>query len=184
MLRIVWFFVHFVTPVDDICIFVILIMFANFCVSGRKVGVASSGGGQPVATYTGFQPAIDTNLVLANGCSNHFRLRCQLYLIGVKCFEFCLLRGKKSHRKASFHLIIVQMGDEIYVLHTVCFVCIFCLCIRECHSAFACTLCMNSHKCLFYRNSVCALFIYFSCIQYLDGEVYRGNLFMSFMATQ
>lgn len=36
------------------------------------------GGAQPVATYTGFQPAIDTNLVLANGCGNHFRLRCQL----------------------------------------------------------------------------------------------------------
>lgn len=34
--------------------------------------------GQPVATYTGFQPAIDTSLVLANGCSNHFRLCCQL----------------------------------------------------------------------------------------------------------
>lgn len=54
-----------------------LFMFEGFCVGGRKVA-GSEEGGQPVATYTGFQPAIDTNLVLANGCSNHFRLRCQL----------------------------------------------------------------------------------------------------------
>lgn len=54
--------------------------YSCLCVGGRTVAgeEGGAGGGQPVATYTGFQPAIDTNLVLANGCGNHFRLRCQL----------------------------------------------------------------------------------------------------------
>lgn len=47
-------------------------------VGGRLLLLVVGGRAQPVATYTGFQPAIDTNLVLAKGCSNHFRHCCQL----------------------------------------------------------------------------------------------------------
>lgn len=45
VLRIVWFCVHFSILVDGICICIFLVMFADFCVGGRKVSVASAGGG-------------------------------------------------------------------------------------------------------------------------------------------
>lgn len=49
-------------------------MHVHCFVGGRKVDV---GGG--VATYTGFQPAIDTDSVFADGgCSNRLRLGRQL----------------------------------------------------------------------------------------------------------
>ena len=72
------FCVHLSSPADAMREF--FSMFVYFPCSCWKEGCCCWwwGGGQPVATYTGSQPATDTNLVLANGCSNHFRLRRQL----------------------------------------------------------------------------------------------------------
>lgn len=52
-----------------------LVMFAGFCVGGRMVAVAGTEEGE---AHIGFKPAIDTNLVLANGCFNNFSLCRQL----------------------------------------------------------------------------------------------------------